>query len=102
MPITNPIQLFQAIVDRLDAEDWSGAAGLCDPASLSAFRRQTVEQFPPNDRTRPVTADEYMRISPDMPREMAEYNAKQSQQTSAPAARLSGDGDTNEPLELSP
>jgi hypothetical protein len=88
MPIKDPVQLFQTIVARMNAEDWNGAAGLCDPASLSSFRRTILEQFSPNRRPVTITAEQFMKMEPDMPREVAEYNVKRAQKSVDSEGRL--------------
>ena len=88
MPITNPVQLFQTVVDRLNAEDWTGAAGLCDPVSLVSFRRTMLQQFAPIRPRNTMTVEEYLKLTPDMPRAVAEYNVKQQQKSIDPEIQL--------------
>jgi hypothetical protein len=87
MPIIDPVQLFQTVLARMNAEDWAGTAALCDPASLTSFRRTMLDQFAPTER-HVVTADDYLKMEPDMPREVAEYNVKHAQKTVDPDARI--------------
>jgi hypothetical protein len=84
----DPLDLFRAAVSALNREDWRGVAALCDPASLSAFRRRMIEQLAPSRPIRTITVEEYMRHSPDMPREVAEYSVAQIQKHADPERRL--------------
>jgi len=84
----DPITLFDAAVNALNAEDWTSMAALCDPVSLAAFRRQLLEQFAPAEPPPEVTAELIMRHSPEMPREVAEYYASQRHKRADPAWRL--------------
>jgi hypothetical protein len=88
MPISDPVQLFQMIVDRMNRQDWSGAAGLCDPTSLSVFRRNTLAGLAPENKVKPMTVDEYMKMSKGMPREVAEYNVKELNERSSSYSAL--------------
>src|SRR4051812_21669477 len=91
MPIKDPVQLFQTVVARMNAEDWNGAAGLCDPVSLAWFRRTMLEQYSRNDRPVTITVEQFMKMEPDMPREVAEYNVKRAQKTVNQDNRLQND-----------
>lgn len=84
MPITDPVQLFQTVVARMNAEDWTGTAGLCDPVSLVSFRRTMLDQFAPMERPVMITVEDILKREPDMPREVAEYNVKQAQKSADP------------------
>jgi hypothetical protein len=88
--IKDPVQLFQTVVDRMNAEDWEGVAGLCDPVSLVSFRRGMLQQY---TRSEPMatTVEQFMKMSPDMPREVAEYNVKRMQQSTDPEQSLHRD-----------
>src|SRR5262245_11595059 len=83
----DPIALFEETVQRFHAEDWDGVAELCDDASLSEFRRNFLQRFKP-DRYTPLTAEFYLSHSPDMPREVAEYQAEQHRKYSDPQYQL--------------
>jgi hypothetical protein len=85
---TDPLDLFRAAVSALNREDWPAVAALCDPVSLSAFRRRMIEQLAPTRPIRAITVEEYMRHSPDMPREVAEYSVAQIQRHADPERRL--------------
>jgi hypothetical protein len=109
MPHTNPTRLFESAVVALRNEDWPGLARLCDPVSLRAFRRQTVEHIAPAIAHVPLTAEALMKHSPDMPRAAAEYQVAQHQQYANPERRLRSEFPTVasvealvslEPLEL--
>jgi hypothetical protein len=82
------LELFRAAVAAVNAEDWDAAAALCDPVSLRAVHRQLLEQFAPREPHQPLTVDEYLRHSPEMPRAVAEYHVTQHQRLADPAERL--------------
>lgn len=69
-----PVEVFQQAVDALDREDFLAVARLCDPASLSLFKRHLLQQFAPQQNAWVPTVEWYLRNQPDMPREVAEYN----------------------------
>jgi hypothetical protein len=85
---TDPFALFRAAVDALNTEDWSGAAALVDPVSLRRFARQVLERLAPAVPPRPMTADDYMRFDPQLPREVAEHWAAQARRDADPTSRL--------------
>ncbi len=86
---TDPIALFDAAVAALNREDWTAVAALCDEASLAAFRRQMLAQLDPALLEQyAITAETILRHSPDMPREVAEYQAAQHRRHGDPARRL--------------
>jgi hypothetical protein len=45
LSFTSPAALFQAALDAVNAEDWLGAARLCDPGSLRAWHGTTRESW---------------------------------------------------------
>jgi len=85
---TDPLALFRAVVDALNTEDWSGAAALVHPVCLRRFARQLLEQLAPAVPPRPMTADDYVRFDPQLPREAAEHFAAQARRQADPASRL--------------
>jgi hypothetical protein len=87
---TDPIALFEETSRRFVTEDWEGVADLCDPASLSVFRRNLLGFYAPRNYGQ-LTAEEYLKHSPDMPREVAEYRAQQQPQADDPLYRLRED-----------
>ncbi|MEP6493939.1 MAG: hypothetical protein ABJF01_14755 [bacterium] len=84
----DPIALFRAAVDAINAENWNDAAALIDPVSLHAFHRQLDARIVPGDRVVAVTVEEYLAHSPDTPRSVAEYFVEQSRTQSDPSRRL--------------
>ena len=76
MSFADPLELFRAAVERLNADDFSATARCCDPVSLRSFQRGMVGRYSRPDHVRVVNAEEYMRMSPDIPREAAEYSAQ--------------------------
>jgi len=73
----DPLVLFDATLNALNAEDWRGAAQLCDPVSLRAFKRHLLEQFAPEKPARELTIEDFLRHTPDKPRQVAEYELAQ-------------------------
>jgi hypothetical protein len=73
----DPLELFRAAAACLHASDWLGAARLCDPVSLSAFKIMTIERCEPERDRRELTLDDMRYGQPDMPIEVAEYNLAQ-------------------------
>jgi hypothetical protein len=72
--LDGPAAVFQQAADALDREDFLAVARLCDPASLSLFRRRLLRDLAPSDDLPPLTVELYLRHHPDMPCEVAEYN----------------------------
>ena len=50
----DPLALFRVAVERLNAEDFRGAAQCCDPVSLRAFQRETISRFAQAGARRPL------------------------------------------------
>jgi hypothetical protein len=57
---------------------WNDAARFVDLESAARLRDETLAQLRSSRMRRSVTADEFMRADPDMPREVAEYQARQA------------------------
>ncbi|MEP6729375.1 MAG: hypothetical protein ABJE10_02000 [bacterium] len=85
---TDPVVLFGAAADALNAEDWTAVARLCDPASLAGFRRALLEQFATPAPPFVTSLDEYMRNFPDTPRAVAEHQFEQYQSQMDPVRRM--------------
>lgn len=85
---TDPLALFQAAVDALNAEDWAAAATLVDPVSLRTFARQFRERFAPDVPPTAMTADDYLRADPQLPRAVAEHYAAEARRYADPTSRL--------------
>lgn len=86
----DPIRLFNAAVKALNDERWLDVAGLCDPTSLQEFKSSAIAQF----ETLPEhiwTVEDFLRHSPDMPREVAEYQLSQIQRQAHPDTRFARD-----------
>lgn len=84
---SDPLTLFRAAVDAINRGDWAAAAALCDPASLTSFRRQMVETYS-GATQRVLGVDDLLRLHPDMPREVAAYQAADAARHADPARRL--------------
>ena len=88
MPLKSPVDLFKAVLVALNAENWGGAAALCDPISLRVFRREMLDQFSPNQRMQAVTVEDMMRSQPELPRSVAEYYVQQQNERTDDTVRL--------------
>ncbi len=88
MTFVHPMDLFEAAVTALREGDLQRAAELCDPVSLRMFHRQLCEQFDSSTGRFGLTAEMLMRASPDMPRDVAEYQIARMRQNSDPERRL--------------
>lgn len=86
----DPVKLFRAAVVALNEERWLDVARLCDPVSLQEFKHSALAQFdvPANHVW---TVEDFLRHSPDMPREVAEYQLTQIQQQVHPDRRFARD-----------
>jgi hypothetical protein len=86
---SDPISLFTAAVRLLNAEDWQGVADLCDPVSLSSFKRGLIDSLaPPSPQSQKLTATELMKAVPNMPRAVAEYQVTRFRESLDPKLRL--------------
>ena len=85
---TDPLALFQAAVDALNAEDWAAAAALVDPVSLRTFARQIREWLAPDVPPTAMTADDYLRHDPQLPRAVAEHYAAEARRHAEPTSRM--------------
>ena len=83
-----PEGAFRTAVTALNAGDWRSVAATCDPASLTAFKRQMLEQFEPS-RPRPtLTIEQLTRHDPELPRAVAEYQVAQFETMTDPREQL--------------
>jgi hypothetical protein len=86
---TDPLTLFAAVVNMLNAEDWPGVARLCDPVSLSSFKRGLMDNLaPPSPQSQKLTATELMKAVPNMPRAVAEYQVTRFRESLDPKHRM--------------
>ncbi len=86
----DPLKLFRGAVTALEQERWGDVAELCDPLSLRAFKQSFLSQFD-GALQFSWTLEELIRFSPDMPRQVAEYQLTQIQRQSDPAVRFARD-----------
>ncbi|MBA3341431.1 MAG: hypothetical protein H0W30_01030 [Gemmatimonadaceae bacterium] len=68
-----PAETVKAAFDALNIEDWAGLMAACDPVSLRAFKRETVEDLS-EEKHYDITVDDLREIDPDMPREVAKIS----------------------------
>jgi hypothetical protein len=75
----DPVAVLESAARALREGRWLDAANLCDAESLAGFREDMVQQFDPQARrgVGPATPEDYLRDSPAMPVEVAEYFAAQ-------------------------
>lgn len=86
---SDPLVLFTAVVDRLNAGDWPGVAQLCDSTSLAAFKRTLLDEVAgPGADTHKLTATELMKAVPNMPRAVAEYQVARFRESLDPRQRM--------------
>lgn len=82
-PFADPLELFRVAVERMNTEDFLGAAQCCDPVSLRAYHRASISRFEGPERARPMRIEDFMRGDPEMPLEVAEYNLRKQQESIA-------------------
>ncbi|MDB4874206.1 MAG: hypothetical protein JWM41_652 [Gemmatimonadetes bacterium] len=86
---SDPVTLFGAAIHALNRDDWHGVARLCDPASLTFFKRNLIESLsPPAEQSHKLTATELMKAVPSMPRAVAEYQVTRFRESLDPKQRL--------------
>lgn len=83
-----PTAAVRAAIAALDAEDWPGAARLCDPTSLVVFHRHLVERLAPAEPLPELSADDYLQFVPQLPRELAEFVSAEHRRQSDSASAL--------------
>jgi hypothetical protein len=74
--MTEATDLANALFAALDAEDWTGAACLFNPVQVEEWYRAFLQRMP-KEQDFSLTVDQYLKHSPDMPREVAEYQVAQ-------------------------
>ena len=91
--MNGPLEVFQQVANAMARNAWDEVASLCDPVSLSLFKRSQVARFTA-EPTREWTAEDMMRHDPDLPREVAQYQvalmSKHQDQTNYLAAEFPG------------
>lgn len=73
--MSDPLSVFNAAVAAVNRGDWEEAASLCDPGSLSFFKRELLERV--NAKQEPWTVEGMLNFQPDMPPAVAEYQVAQ-------------------------
>lgn len=73
-----PEQSMRAFLDAFAAERFVEGAAFIDSASFDAWRRQRVDAARRQRTPSELSAEQLMRIDPDMPRAVAEYHAKRA------------------------
>jgi hypothetical protein len=84
-----PLALFDTAVHAVDRQDWRTLALLCDPASLAEFRDGLLALV--THRPTPDTgfkAIDLMKTDPNMPRAVAEWQARRVRDHYDPDRRL--------------
>jgi hypothetical protein len=69
--MSDPTAVFYSAVHALKAKAWEQAAELCDPASLSLFKRELLSRV--HSKPSQWTVEQLRRYEPEMPVEVAEY-----------------------------
>ena len=77
-PPRPPERTVEAFLAALFAHRWEEAAGLLDPEGLQRIRRRYLNEPSAWGPPRPMTADDYQRGQPEMPRAVAEYLANRA------------------------
>jgi hypothetical protein len=89
MRFDDPVLLFHEAQAALLARDAQRFGDCFDPVSLGQYRRQTIETL---RHPHPApTVEDFLRQSPDMPREVAEYHIAQANQQTDRLKRLRED-----------
>lgn len=74
---SRPEDVVRAFFKAEDEGRWLDAARMLDLKRFEPYRRSAVEGMRSNDKAPLRTADDLMKLEPDMPRAVAEYQAKQ-------------------------
>lgn len=81
----SPSEVVRELWRRLEAEDYEGAAALHTPAFAEHSAGDAHRDASPEPR-RPRTTEDLLALDPEMPREVAEYEAAQYRKQPAPSA----------------
>ncbi len=73
-----PAQVVEQFLTAMNASRWAEAGALLEPAGLLQIRRNYLNDPNTWALPRPMTADDYLRDDPDMPRAVAEWFASRS------------------------
>lgn len=87
--MSHPSQIITDAVAAIESGDWTAFIDLCDPVSLRRFKNDLVWQFSDHGYSPPVTVEDFLSETPEMPRVVAEYNLAQMNRYRDPAVRLS-------------
>jgi hypothetical protein len=86
--VKTPAEVLDAAFAALNLDDWAGFTDLCDPISLRAFKTETLDFFADESDCYHVDVDDLLDSEPDMPREVAEYEAAKMNRYAEPAHKL--------------
>jgi hypothetical protein len=87
--MSHPSQIVTDAVAAIERQDWNAFTDLCDPVSVRRFKNDLVWQFSDHGDSSPITVEQLLDDSPQMPREVAEYNVDEMERYRDPALRLS-------------
>jgi len=73
----SPTEVVKRFLAASDVENWGKAARYLDVTPIERMRRELLEMARDTSKQRRPTIEEFMRDTPDMPREVAEYQLKQ-------------------------
>jgi hypothetical protein len=91
--MSGALDTTKTLFARLEAEDWIGAARLFNPLQVAEWYRALLQQQRPADQEVGLTVEQYLKHSPDMPRQVAEYHIAQMRRDHAsrsPSDELAG------------
>lgn len=90
-PAASPESAARTFFQALEGERWADAARMIHPAALARYRESTVASLRSAlnpTAFRPTTVDELLRLDPAMPREVAEYQARRSNEDRTGYSRI--------------
>ena len=71
--MSDPISIFRAAAAAVESEAWHEVAALCDPATLSLYKREILSRLEAS--AYPWTAERLLQLQPDLPVDVAEFQA---------------------------
>ena len=76
---TSPAGIARAFLDAVTKSQWIDAARFLDLEPIEGLRRESMRSLrQPQQRMPAMTAEDFMRADPEMPRAVAEYQAERS------------------------
>jgi hypothetical protein len=81
--LSPPAMVADSFFRATGLERWHDAVKFLDLDAVARFRDEQVRTYRQRPARRLMTADEFLRFDPEMPRAVAEYQAKQANERSA-------------------